>query len=93
MKVLRKVLRCVERIAHTIGVGAIAWIWVRPTEKSGSQPNFAGVEQQQKRLTIFLDGTWKYEVWRMRALCAPKSKERAAVAAWGTRLTFLLNAN
>jgi uncharacterized protein (DUF2235 family) len=81
---MKKVLRWVERIAHTIGVilaiGAIAWIWVRPTEKSGSQPNFAGAEQQQKRLAIFLDGTWNSingntNVWRMRALCAAKSKD------------------
>jgi uncharacterized protein (DUF2235 family) len=79
-----KVLRLIERIVLWIGVilviGAIAWIWVRPTEKSGSQPNFAGVEQQQKRLAIFLDGTWNSinsntNVWRMRALCAAKSKD------------------
>src|SRR6266702_6342740 len=76
--------RWIERIAHTIGVilviGAIAWIWVRPVEKSGSQPNFVGAEQQQKRLAIFLDGTWNSinsntNVWRMRALCAAKSKD------------------
>ncbi len=79
-----RVWRWIERIAHTIGVilviGAIAWIWVRPVEKSGSQPNFAGAEQQQKRLAIFLDGTWNSinsntSVWRMRALCAAKSKD------------------
>lgn len=81
---MKKALRWVERIAHTIGVilaiGVIAWIWVRPTEKSGGQPNFAGAEQQQKRLAIFLDGTWNSinsntNVWRMRALCASKSKD------------------
>ena len=81
---MKKVLRWIERIAHTIGVllviGAIAWIWVRPVEKSGGQPNFAGAEQQQKRLAIFLDGTWNSinsntSVWRMRALCAAKSKD------------------
>jgi hypothetical protein len=79
-----RVWRWIERIAHTIGVifviGVIAWIWVRPVEKSGSQPNFVGAEQQQKRLAIFLDGTWNSinsntNVWRMRALCAAKSKK------------------
>jgi hypothetical protein len=71
---MKKVLRGVERIAHTVGVilaiGAIAWIWVRPAEKSGGQPNFAGAELQQKRLAIFLDGTWNSvdsntNVWRV----------------------------
>ena len=79
-----RVWRWAERIAHTLGVivviGVIAWIWVRPVEKSGGQPNFAGAEQQQKRLAIFLDGTWNSinsntSVWRMRALCAAKSKD------------------
>jgi uncharacterized protein (DUF2235 family) len=79
-----KIWRLIERIAHWIGVGlvigAIAWIWVRPVEKSGGQPNFAGAEQQQKRLAIFLDGTWNSinsntNVWRMRALCSAKSKD------------------
>src|SRR5260370_697415 len=79
-----RVWRWIERIAHTIGVilviGAIAWIWVRPSEKSGGQPNFAGAEQQQKRLAIFFDGTWNSvdsntNVWRVRALCAAKSKD------------------
>jgi hypothetical protein len=81
---MKRFLRWVERIAHSIGVAlaivAIAWIWVRPSEKSGGQPNFAGAEQQQKRLAIFLDGTWNSinsntNVWRMRALCAAKSKD------------------
>jgi uncharacterized protein (DUF2235 family) len=79
-----RVWRWIERIAHWLAVllaiGVIAWIWVRPSEKSGGQPNFAGAEQQQKRLAIFLDGTWNSinsntSVWRMRALCAPKSKD------------------
>lgn len=81
---MKKFLRLVERIAHTIGVilviGVIAWVWVRPIEKSGGQPNFAGAEQQQKRLVVFLDGTWNSvdsntNVWRMRALCAAKGKD------------------
>ena len=82
-----KVLRLVERVAHWIGLllGIVAIVWIaviisRPSEKSGNQPNFAGAEQQQKRLAIFLDGTWNSvesntNVWRMRALCAAKSKD------------------
>jgi uncharacterized protein (DUF2235 family) len=30
----------------------------RPSEKIGTDRNFAGAEQKQKRLTLFLDGTW-----------------------------------
>jgi uncharacterized protein (DUF2235 family) len=79
-----RVWRWIERFAHwfavLLAIAAIAWIWVRPSEKSGGQPNFAGAEQQQKRLAIFLDGTWNSidsntNVWRMRALCAAKSKD------------------
>lgn len=82
-----KVLRVIERTAHSVGlllaIVAIVWIGViigRPAEKSGNQPNFAGAEQQQKRLAIFLDGTWNSvnsntNVWRMRALCASKSND------------------
>lgn len=38
------------------------------------------VKQQQKRLALFLDGTWNEvesntNVWRMKALCAPKSTD------------------
>ena len=57
-----KFLRLIERIAHMIGlllaIVAIVWIGVfigRPSEKSGNRPNFAGAEQQKKRLAIFLD--------------------------------------
>jgi Uncharacterized alpha/beta hydrolase domain (DUF2235) len=83
-----RVWRWIERIAHSIGamlaIVAIAWIVVfvsRPSEKSGNQPSFTGAEQQQKRLAIFLDGTWNSvdsntNVWRMRALTATKSKDR-----------------
>jgi len=60
--------------------GFLAWIYIRPKEKSGGQPNFAGAEEQQKRLVVFLDGTWNSvdsntNVWRMRALCAAKGKD------------------
>lgn len=82
-----KILRLIERIAHWIAlflgivaIVAIAVVVSRPSEKSGPQPNFAGAEQQQKRLAIFLDGTWNSvnsntNVWRMRALTATKSKD------------------
>jgi uncharacterized protein (DUF2235 family) len=86
-EITKKVLRVIERVGHTFGalaaVVAIVWIGVvvgRPAEKSGSQPNFAGAEQQKKRLALFLDGTWNSvdsntNVWRMRSLCASKSSD------------------
>lgn len=82
-----KILRFLERVAHWIGLllGIVAIVWIgvligRPAEKSGNQSNFAGAEHQQKRLAVFLDGTWNSinsntNVWRMRALCAAKSKD------------------
>lgn len=79
-----RVWRWIERLAHwfavLLAIAVIAWIWVRPSERSGGQSNFAGAEQQQKRLAIFLDGTWNSidsntNVWRMRALSAAKSKD------------------
>jgi uncharacterized protein (DUF2235 family) len=84
---MKKILRFVERTAHTIGfflsIIAIAWIVTvvgRPEEKSGSQPTFAGADQKQKRLAIYFDGTWNSvdsntNVWRMRALTAAKGKD------------------
>lgn len=81
------VLRFIERTAHTLGVGiaiaaivAVTVVVSRPSEKGGSQPNFFGADQQQKRLVLFLDGTWNSvnsntNVWRMRALCAPKGDD------------------
>ena len=66
-----------------VTIAAIAWgiaLVALPSEKTHSQPNFAGAEQQQKRLVIFLDGTWNdvdtnTNVWRMRALCASKGND------------------
>lgn len=84
---MKKVLRFIERFAHwvalVLGIVAIAWIVAlvgRPAEKSGSQPTFAGADQKQKRLAIYLDGTWNSvdsntNVWRMRALTAAKSND------------------
>ena len=79
-----EILRLVERVAHWSP--SFLPSWPSPgsgcvlSEKSGGQPNFAGAEQQQKRLAVFLDGTWNSvdsntNVWRMRALCAAKSKD------------------
>ena len=82
-----KLLRLIERTAHSVGlflaIVALVWIGVivgRPAEKSGSQPTFAGADQKQKRLAVYLDGTWNSvdsntNVWRMRALTAAKSKD------------------
>lgn len=84
---MKKILRLIERLAHwaalVLAIVAIAWIVTvvgRPEEKSGSQPTFAGADQKQKRLAIYLDGTWNSvdsntNVWRMRALTAAKSKD------------------
>jgi Uncharacterized alpha/beta hydrolase domain (DUF2235) len=84
---MKVVLRLIERIAHwlalLIAIAAIVAVGViigRPSEKSGNQPNFTGAEQRQKRLAVFLDGTWNSvnsntNIWRMRALCATKSKD------------------
>lgn len=84
---MKMILRLIERTAHSVGlflaIVALVWIGVivgRPAEKSGSQPTFAGAEQRQKRLAVYLDGTWNSvdsntNVWRMRALTATKSKD------------------
>lgn len=64
-----------------IAIVALAVVIItRPPETSGSQPNFAGVEQKQKRLVLFLDGTWNSiesntNVWRMRSLCAAQGRD------------------
>jgi uncharacterized protein (DUF2235 family) len=84
---MKVVLRLIERIAHWFGlllaitaIVAVGVIIGRPSEKSGNQPNFTGAEQHQKRLAVFLDGTWNSvnsntNLWRMRALCAAKSRD------------------
>ena len=82
-----KVWHWIWRIAHSIillvVVAAMIAIGVfvgRPGEKGGNQSNLAGADQQHKRLAVFLDGTWNSvdtntNVWRMRSLCAPTSKD------------------
>lgn len=73
-----KVWHSVWRIAHSFillvvlaGMIAIGVFIGRPGEKGGNQSSLAGVDQQQqKRLAVFLDGTWNSvdtntNVWRM----------------------------
>lgn len=84
---MRTAFRWIERILLWVAAGAallalvaIAVIVARPSEKGGNQPNFAGADLQQKRLVVFLDGTWNSvdsntNVWRMRALMAAKGKD------------------
>lgn len=52
----------------------------RPSANESRQSSTAGLEQQPKRLVIFLDGTWNTvhsntNVWRMQALCAPQGSD------------------
>ncbi|GLS45893.1 DUF2235 domain-containing protein [Methylobacterium brachythecii] len=84
---MRKAFRWIERIllwagaaAALLALVAVAVIVTRPSEKGGTQPNFAGADLQQKRLVVYLDGTWNSvdsntNVWRMRALTASKGKD------------------
>ena len=83
-----KVWHSVWRIAHSIILLGVVAVMIaigvfigRPGEKGGNQSSVAGVDQQQqKRLAVFLDGTWNSvetntNVWRMRSLCAPTGKD------------------
>ncbi len=82
-----KVWHRIWRIAHPIillatvaGMIAIGVFIGRPGEKGGNQSNSIETDQQPKRLAVFLDGTWNSvdtntNVWRMRSLCAPISKD------------------
>ena len=70
--------RIFERFAHWVGlfiaIAAIVAVGViigRPAEKSGYQPNFTNLEQQQKRLVVFFDGTWN-SVEATRPIYSPK---------------------
>lgn len=58
-------------------VVGVVMIVSQPQTTGGNQDAFSGPSDQKKRLAIFLDGTWNAvnsntNVWRMRALCAPK---------------------
>jgi uncharacterized protein (DUF2235 family) len=84
---MKAVFRVIEKFALYLGllvtvglVIALVVVISRPSETGGNQPTFTGSEQQKKRLTIFLDGTWNEvnsntNVWRMRALCASKGAD------------------
>ena len=73
---MKKVLRWIERIAHSIGfllaivaIVAVGVIIARPPQKSGNPPNFAGVEQQQK--TMGNNGTFEESGARQAIDLAP----------------------
>jgi hypothetical protein len=82
-----KVWHYIWQTAHSIILLAVVAVMIaigvfigRPGEKGGNQSNFAGSDQQQKRLAVFLDGTWNSvdtntNVWRMRSLCAPTGQD------------------
>ena len=58
-------------------------------EAKGAAPVVA-VGQQSKRLAVFLDGTWNAvddntNVWRMKALCAPKAYTARSLAGLVTK--------
>jgi len=75
LKILERLLLWPAAILGVIAVLGLAVLLGRPEDKGGNQGAFAGTEHTQKRLVIFLDGTWNSvasntNVWRMRALCA-----------------------
>jgi hypothetical protein len=78
---MKRFLKIAERIfGYAIllaMVVAVVIIVGQPQTTGGNQDAFSGSTDQKKRLAIFLDGTWNQvnsntNVWRMRALCAPK---------------------
>ena len=80
MRVFKRAAHWLALFAGIVVIAAVVVIIGRPSEKTGNQPSFVGAEQQQKRLVIFLDGTWNSvnsntNVWRMRAMCAAKGKD------------------
>src|ERR1700682_6087890 len=78
---MKRFLKIVERIVGyallLAMVVAVVIIVGQPQTTGGNQDAFSGSTDQKKRLAVFLDGTWNQvnsntNVWRMRALCAPK---------------------
>jgi uncharacterized protein (DUF2235 family) len=78
---MKRFLKIVERIVgYSILLAviiAVVMIVGQPQTTGGNQDAFSGSTDQKKRLAVFLDGTWNQvnsntNVWRMRALCAPK---------------------
>lgn len=74
VKIVERIIGYVILLAMVVGVVMIVG---QPQTTGGNQDAFSGSSDQKKRLAIFLDGTWNAvnsntNVWRMRALCAPK---------------------
>ncbi len=78
---MKRFLKIVERLAGyailLAMIVAVVMIVGQPQTTGGNQDAFSGSTDQKKKLAIFLDGTWNQvnsntNVWRMRALCAPK---------------------
>jgi len=78
---MKRILKIFERVVgYALLVAIIVAVFVivgQPQKTGGNQDAFSGPSDQKKRLAIFLDGTWNQvnsntNVWRMRALCAPK---------------------
>jgi uncharacterized protein (DUF2235 family) len=74
VKIMERIIGYSMLLAIVIGV---VMIISQPQTTGGNQDAFSGPSDQKKRLAIFLDGTWNAvnsntNVWRMRALCAPK---------------------
>ncbi|MFB6453521.1 DUF2235 domain-containing protein [Bradyrhizobium tunisiense] len=78
---MKRFVLIVERlVGYSILVAmivAVVMIVGQPQTTGGNQEAFSAPSNQKKRLVVFLDGTWNAvnsntNVWRMRALCAPK---------------------
>src|SRR5260221_1230626 len=78
---MKRFLKIVERLAGyailLAMIVAVVMIVGQPQTTGGNQDAFSGSTDQKKKLAICLDGTWNQvnsntNVWRMRALCAPK---------------------
>ena len=76
ISLVRRFLHRAATIVAFVAIAALVVLVGQPSEKNASQSNSGESGQQQKRLVVFLDGTWNSvhsntNVWRMRALCAP----------------------
>src|SRR6202035_1716897 len=74
LKIAERLVRYAILLAMVVAVVIIVG---QPPTTGGNQDAFTRSTAQKKRLAIFLDGTWNQvnsntNVWRMRALCAPK---------------------
>lgn len=70
-----------NRIALTVGLAFVWSLLTFPVSAGAAETESPAISiEQKKRLAIFLDGTWNAvdsntNVWRMRALCAPTSRD------------------